>query len=313
MKPLLIENMPHIRIPVTTQRIMLSVMLALLPAAVMSVVQFGWRAAAMIVFCMLVSTACEGLCRTVMHREQTIRDGSAALTGLLLALNLPVTLPFWEAGLGCFLAIVVVKQLFGGLGQNFANPAITARIMLMLSVTGDMTHWILPGDAYDAVSTATPLVSGTAPLADLFLGTHIGGCLGETSAAMLLLGGIFLICIRVISPAAPFSYLGTVALCTLLYTGGDFHAVLYQLFSGGLMLGAFFMATDYVTSPVTQTGRLVSGVICGVLTFLIRTFGSYPEGVSFAILLMNILTPYIDRFTVTHPFGAQKPSKEAVK
>lgn len=311
MKPLLIENTPHIRHFMTTQRIMRLVMLALLPASVMSVVQFGWRAAMLIVFCTVFATACEGLCRDLMKREQTVRDGSAALTGLLLALNLPVTIPLWEAGLGCVIAIVLVKQLFGGLGQNFANPAITARIMLMLSVTGDMTHWIRPGEAYDAVSSATPLAAGDALLWDLFWGTHIGGSLGETSVAMLLLGGVFLIAIGIISPVTPLSYLGTMALCTLVYSGGDLHIVCYQLLSGGLMLGAFFMATDYVTTPVTASGKLVFGIGCGILTFLIRHFGSYPEGVSFAILLMNILTPYIGRFTTSHPFGVHK--KEAAK
>lgn len=312
MKPLLIENTPHIRDSMTTRRIMHLVIIALLPAAVMSILHFGWRAALLIVFCTVFSTACEGLCRNLMKREQTVRDGSAALTGLLLALNLPVTIPLWEAGLGCLIAIVAVKQLFGGLGQNFANPAITARIMLMLSVGGDMTNWIRPGDPYDAVSSATPLVTGTASLWDLFWGTGIGGSLGETSAAMLLLGGIFLIVCGIISPVTPLSYLGTMVLCTLLYSGGDLHAAVYQLLSGGLMLGAFFMATDYVTTPVTASGKLVFGIGCGVLTFLIRSFGRYPEGVSFAILLMNILTPYIDRFTASHPFGAQK-QKEAVK
>jgi electron transport complex protein RnfD len=312
VKPLLIENTPHIRDSMTTQRIMRLVMLALLPASVMSVVHFGWRAALLIVFCTVCSTACEGLCRNIMKREQTVRDGSAALTGLLLALNLPVTIPLWEAGLGCFAAIVLVKQLFGGLGQNFANPAITARIMLLLSVGGDMTHWIRPGEPYDAVSSATPLASGDATLTQLFWGTDIGGSLGETSAAMLLLGGVFLMVIGIISPVTPLSYLGTVAVCTMLYTGGDLHAVGYQLLAGGLMLGAFFMATDYVTTPVTASGKLIFGIGCGVLTFLIRYFGRLPEGVSYAILLMNILTPYIDRFTTSHPFGVQR-KKEAAK
>ena len=228
MKPLLIENTPHIRDAMTTQRIMRLVMLALLPASVMSVVQFGWRAAMLIVFCTVFSVACEGVCRNLMKREQTVRDGSAALTGLLLALNLPVTIPLWEAGLGCVIAIALVKQLFGGLGQNFANPAITARIMLMVSVAGDMTHWIRPGEPYDAGTSATPLVSGEATLWELFWGTNIGGSLGETSAAMLLLGGLFLIVTGIISPVTPLSYLGTMALCTLLYTGGDLHAAAWE-------------------------------------------------------------------------------------
>ena len=301
MKLLTIAPSPHIREGMTTRKIMLWVIAALLPAAVASVYHFGWRALLLMVFCVGVSMACEGLCRLVMKREQTIGDGSAALTGLLLAMNLPVTLPLWEAAVGCFFAIVVVK--------NFANPAITARIFLMMSLTSDMTNWIQPGEAYDAVSSATPLVSGDAPLMDLFWGST-GGCLGETCAAALLFGGVFLMCMGIISPAAPLSFIGTVAVCSLLYSGGSVYEMPYQLLAGGLLLGAFFMATDYVTTPVTNKGRVIFGIGCGVLTFLIRTFGSYPEGVSFSILLMNILTPYIDKFTTTKPLGAVKPQKE---
>lgn len=307
MKLLHVDPSPHIRDNMTTQKIMLCVIAALVPSAVAAVIHFGWLALLMMVFCMVCSVAFEGLCRIVMQREQTIRDGSAALTGLLLAMNLPVTLPLWEAALGCFIAIVVVKQLFGGLGQNFANPAIAARIILMLSLTEDMTRWIQPRTAvsdfsYDAVSSATPLVSGTANIMDLFWGST-GGCLGETCAAALLFGGIFLIGMGIISPVTPFAYLGTMAVCTLIYSGGDVHFMLYHLLAGGLMLGAFFMATDYVTTPITWQGKLIFGVGCGILTFLIRAFGNYPEGVSFSILLMNILTPYIDKFTMTKPFG----------
>ncbi len=307
MKLLRVTPSPHIRDNMTTQKIMLCVIAALVPSAVAAVIHFGWLALLMMVFCVVCSVAFEGLCRIIMKREQTIRDGSAALTGLLLAMNLPVTLPLWEAALGCFIAIVVVKQLFGGLGQNFANPAIAARIILMLSLTGDMTNWIQPRTAvsdfsYDAVSSATPLVSGTANIMDLFWGST-GGCLGETCAAALLFGGIFLIGMGIISPVTPFAYIGTMAVCTLIYSGGDVHFMLYHLLAGGLMLGAFFMATDYVTTPITWQGKLIFGVGCGILTFLIRAFGNYPEGVSFSILLMNILTPYIDKFTMTKPFG----------
>ncbi len=314
MKKLHIATSPHIRDELTTQKVMILVMAALLPAVVASVIHFGWRALLLMVFCVVFSTACEGLCRIVMKRKQTISDGSAALTGLLLAMNLPVTLPLWEAALGCFIAIVIVKQLFGGLGQNFANPAITARIVLMVSLTPDMTRWILPQTAvqnfsYDAVSSATPLVSGTATITQLFLGTT-GGCLGETCAAALMFGGIFLIFMGIISPATPLAFLGTVAISTFIATG-NINDVMYQLFSGGLMLGAFFMATDYVTTPITNKGKLIFGIGCGLLTFLIRFYGSYPEGVSFAILLMNILTPYIDKFTMTNPFGAARRTKEA--
>ncbi len=303
MKALNISPSPHIRDDLTTQKIMLLVIASLAPAAIAGVIHFGLRALLLMVFCMVISVACEGLCRILMKREQTIRDGSAALTGLLLAMNLPVSLPLWEAALGCFIAIVAVKQLFGGLGQNFANPAIAARIILMLSLTSDMTHWTAPRTAADAVSSATPLVSGTASLQSLFWG-NTAGCLGETCAAALIFGGMFLIFMGIVSPVTPFSFIGTVAVCTLIYSGGDLQTMFYQLFAGGLMLGAFFMATDYVTTPVTAWGKLIFGIGCGLLTFLIRMFGNYPEGVSFSILLMNILTPYIDRFTMTKPFGA---------
>lgn len=303
MNGLTVAPSPHIHDNTSTLQIMLLVIAALMPAAIAGTIHFGWRATVLMVFCMAFSAACEGICRTVMKRNQTVSDGSAVLTGLLLAMNLPVTLPLWEAALGCFLAIVVVKQLFGGLGQNFANPAITARILLMLSLTSDMTNWIWPGDTYDAISGATPLVTGTADLRALFWGTT-GGCLGETCSAALLLGGLFLISMKIISPAAPLGYLGTMAVCTLVYSGFDVYFMTYQLLAGGLLLGAFFMATDYVTTPVTNSGKWIFGIGCGVLTFLIRTWGSYPEGVSFAILLMNILTPYIDRLTTTRPFGA---------
>lgn len=309
MKLLTIAPSPHIREGMTTQKIMIYVIAALMPAAIAGVIHFGWRAALLMVFCVGVSMACEALCRVVMKREQTVADGSAALTGLLLAMNLPVTLPLWEAALGCFAAIVLVKQLFGGLGQNFANPAITARIILMVSVASDMTYWIKPGESYDAVSSATPLVTGSASMTDLFWGST-GGCLGETCAGALIFGGLFLIFMGLVSPAAPLSYIATMAICTLIYSGGDTQYMCYQLLAGGLMLGAFFMATDYVTTPITNKGRIIFGIGCGVLTFLIRSFGSFPEGVSFSILLMNILTPYIDKLTMTKPLGAIKPEKK---
>ncbi len=315
MKLLNVAASPHIRDEMSTQKIMLLVIASLLPAAAAGVIHFGWRALLLMAFCVIFSMACEGLCRIAMKREQTIADGSAALTGLLLAMNLPVTLPLWEAAVGCFVAIVIVKQLFGGLGQNFANPAITARVVLMISLTSDMTNWIQPrtvgGDfSYDAVSSATPLVTGNASLQDLFWGS-VPGCLGETCAAALLFGGLFLMFMGIISPATPLSYLGTMAICSLIGSGGNVSEMVYQLLSGGLLLGAFFMATDYVTSPITTKGKLIFGVGCGLLTYCIRTFGSYPEGVSLAILLMNILTPYIDQLTMTKPFGVSKNKKGA--
>ncbi len=316
MNLLKIKASPHIHEAISTREIMVLVIAALLPSAVVGVIQFGVRALVLILFCTVFSVAIEALCRVAMKREQTIGDCSAALTGLLLALNLPVTLPLWEAAVGCFIAVAIIKQLFGGLGQNFVNPAITARVVLMVSFTSDMTNWILPKTqavsdfSYDAISSATPLVSGNATLTELLWGS-VGGCLGETCAAALLFGGLFLIFMGVISPVIPFSFLGTVAVCTFISGDGSLTSVLYQLLAGGLMLGAFFMATDYVTSPITTKGKLIFGIGCGLLTFLIRTYGSYPEGVSLAILLMNILVPYIDKFTMTHPLGAVYKKREA--
>ncbi len=272
----------------------------------------------LIAMCIMSSIVFEGFTRIIMKREQTIGDLSAVLTGLLLALNLPVTLPFWQASIGCFVAIVIVKQLFGGLGQNFANPAIVGRIVLMLSFTSNMTTWAIPkyyntkitSDSFimigdDKVITgATPLITGDASYMDLFLG-NVGGCLGETCALAILIGGIFLIVKGIISPVTPVAFIGTVAILDLI-AGND---VIFNMLSGGLLLGAFFMATDYVTTPITGKGKLIFGIGCGLITFLIRQFGSYPEGVSFSILLMNIVTPYIDRFTMTNPVGSVKEAK----
>lgn len=308
MNTLLVAPSPHQKHPITTQRIMLCVLVSLLPAVIAGGYYFGLRAIYLVLLCTISSVAMEGWCRILMKRSQTISDLSAAVTGMLLALNLPVTIPAWQALIGCFVAIVIVKQLFGGLGQNFANPAIVARIVLMLSFTSNMTTWVIPrywkSDS-DVITGATPLVTGTASYRDLLLG-NTGGCIGETCAIALIIGGVYLMIRRIISPSTPLAFIGTVALLNLI-AGND---VIYQLLSGGLLLGAFFMATDYVTTPITWKGKLVFGIGCGVMTFLIRQFGGYPEGVSFSILLMNILTPYIDRFTMTHPLGAVKPAKE---
>jgi electron transport complex protein RnfD len=282
------------------------VIIALMPSVVASAIYFGGRAIFLVALCVVFSVLTEYFCRKLMKRPQTIGDLSACVTGILLALNLPVTIPIGEAVIGCIVAVAVVKQLFGGIGQNFANPAITARIVLMLSFTADMTTWAVPKyyQGTELVTGATPLVSGDASYIDLFLG-NVGGCIGETSALALLIGGIFLIVMRVITPTTPVAFIGTVALLTFV-TGGD---VLYQILSGGLMLGAFFMATDYSTTPITEKGRLVFGIGCGIITFVIRNYGGYPEGVSFSILLMNVLTPYIDRLTMTKPIGAKYPEK----
>lgn len=295
---------PHERTPLRTGHIMGMVLLALLPAAIHGCFAFGLKA----LFVLLATTGSavlfECAFRLIFRRPQTIMDGSAAVTGLLVGLNLPPDIPVWQAVIGSFAAIVVVKQLFGGLGQNFANPAIVGRIVLMISFPSTMAAWSMSGT--DAVSSATPLVSGTAEYWDLFLG-NTPGCIGETCAAAILLGGIFLCICRVITPLIPLSYLGSFALFTWL--GGN--DPLYQLLAGGLILGAVFMATDYVTSPVTPFGKLIFGIGCGGLTFLLRQFSGYPEGVSFAILLMNLLTPYIDRFTRIKPFGVLPEERES--
>jgi len=319
LKKMIVSSSPHQHSSISTSKVMLYVIIALLPAVIASGIFFGMRAIMLIAVCCASSAVFEFVCRKIMKRPQTVGDLSAVLTGLLLALNLPVTLPYWIAIIGCFVAIVIVKQLFGGLGNNFANPAITARIVLMLSFTSSMTTWAVPQYWKDGVMTdssvivnsntvytsATPLVSGNASLTDLFLG-NTGGCIGETSALALIIGGLFLIAIRVISPSTPIAFIGTVAALTFV-SGGD---VPYQLLAGGLMIGAFFMATDYVTTPVTVKGKIIFGIGCGLITFVIRNFGGYPEGVSFSILLMNMLTPYIDMITRTKPLGAKKPVKE---
>lgn len=284
------------------------VIIALMPSVVASAIYFGGRAILLIAVCVATCVLTEFICRKLMKRKQTISDLSACVTGILLALNLPVTLPIWEAVIGSFIAIAIVKQLFGGIGQNFANPAIVGRIVLMLSFTADMTTWAIPKyyqNSGEIITGATSLVSGDASYLDLFLG-NVGGCLGETSAVAILIGGLFLIIMRVITPSAPISFIGTVAILTAI-VGGD---VLYQVLAGGLLLGAFFMATDYSTTPITEKGRIIFGIGCGIITFVIRNYGGYPEGVSFSILLMNILTPYIDRLTMTKPVGAKYPEKK---
>lgn len=324
MNILTVKPSPHIRSELTTQKIMLAVIIALIPAIIAGTIVFGPRALFMVVFCALVSMMTEVVCRALMKKEGTVSDGSAMLTGVLLALNLPVTLPLWQAAIGCIFAIAVVKQLFGGLGCNFANPAITGRIFLLLSVGSDMTAWVKPfyykelhlwglfetsgATAIDGITGATPLATGDAGLMELFLG-NVGGSIGETSALALLIGGLFLIITKLISPVTPISYLGSLAALTfikVLVTGGDMIEVPYALLSGGVILGAFFMATDYVTSPITSKGKLIFGIGCGILTFVIREFASMPEGCSFSILIMNLLTPYIDKFTQTKPIGAKK-------
>ena len=313
MSQLISSVSPHFFSRRTTRTIMLDVIIALMPAAIASVIHFGWRSLLVIGVCVAGCVLSEFLFEKLCKRENTIGDLSAIVTGLLLAYNLPVTIPLWQAVFGSVVAVIVVKQLFGGIGQNFANPAVTARIVMMTAFSGSMTHWVYGGNAWvsDTVSSATPLAAAAKgsvdfmpSYLDLFLGRH-AGCLGETCALALLLGGIYLLVRRVITWHAPVCFVGVVALMSLL-CGKD---VLYQLLSGGLLLGAIFMATDYATTPSTKWGKVIFGCGCGLITVLIRFWGNLPEGVSFSILIMNIFTPYITKLTRSKPLtGGVKPS-----
>ncbi len=310
MSKLFASASPHLRSTKSTRKIMLDVVIALVPACIVSVVYFGWRALMLLGVCVLTCVFSEYICRIVMKREQTIGDLSAVVTGVLLALNLPANLNPLMAVFGSVAAIVVVKQMFGGIGMNFVNPALAARIILTVSFPTAMTSWIPTAmQEVDAVTSATPLASesGAYSYMELFLGNH-GGSMGETCALAILLGGIYLLVRKVIVPTIPVVYIGTAALMSLLL-GLD---PLEQILSGGIMLGAVFMATDYTTSPITKWGKVIYAVGCGVLTMLIRTFANLPEGVSFSILIMNILTPLIESATAPRAFG-EKKVKEGAK
>lgn len=302
-----VSSSPHIVSRVDTKNIMGTVLLALLPAFAVGVYQFGFRALVLTAVCVAACVLCEYVFNRIMKRPQTINDLSAVLTGALLAMNLPAGLPYWMAVTGSFAAIIVVKQLFGGIGQNLVNPAVTARIFLFIAFASDMTTWPVPKSmGVDAVTSATPLgilsheETGLAAVRDagysnmdLFLG-NTGGCIGEISALAVLIGGLILLFTKVVSPHIPVAFIATVFVIGFMWGGLD--GAIFHVCAGGLMLGAFFCATDYVTSPTLPGGKIVFGIGCGLLTMLIRMFASYPEGVSFAILLMNIITPYIDRF-----------------
>jgi len=305
MNSLTIASSPHFRAPQTTRVIMRDVLIALAPALLVSVMVFGVPALVVVVVCAAASVLFEYLYRKLMHLPQTAGDMSAAVTGVLLAFNLPVTIPLWMAVIGCFVAVVIVKQLFGGLGKNFANPAIVGRIVLLISFATPMTNWLLPRNSVtpDITTGATPLAvmsgGGTVPNPLEMLLGNIGGSFGETSALALLIGGAYLIARKVITATTPLAFIGTVFVLSWLL-GAD---PVFHILAGGVMLGAIFMATDYVTTPTTETGKLIFGVGCGLLTVIIRLYGSYPEGVSFAILIMNIITPHIDRLTAIKAFG----------
>ena len=308
-RKLLVSAGPHIRSNASTTSIMGDVLLALLPAVVASVLVFGTRALLLEVVCVASSVLFEYLFRRLLKRSNTISDLSAAVTGLLLAFNLPAGFPIWMAILGCFVAIVIVKQLFGGIGCNFANPAITGRIFLLIAFAGQMTTWPAANSyisGIDAVSGATPLalikegsIEALPAVKNLLFGIR-GGCLGETCAIALLIGFIYLVLRRVITPTIPVVYVATIALMSLIL-GYD---PIYMILTGGVLLGGIFMLTDYATSPATELGKVVFAVGAGIITMLIRnSSGGYPEGVSFAILLMNILCPYIAKLGHKKPFG----------
>ena len=306
---LIVSSSPHVRDVATTSSIMRDVIIAMVPALIASTVIFGVRAALLIAVCVVSCVVFEYLFALVAKKPQTISDLSAVVTGMLLAFNLPPTLPIYMAVIGCFVAIVVVKQLFGGIGCNFANPAIVGRIALMVSFSAPMTNWWVPnwtGSYIHLVSGATPLslLAQGEPIPDyltLALGLR-GGSLGETCGIALVLGGIYMLVRKVITITTPLTFIGGVAVFSALL-GQD---PLVQILTGGVLLGAIFMATDYSTSPTTESGKAVFGLGCAILTVVIRTYGAYPEGVSFAILLMNILTPHIDNLTRTWPLGGVK-------
>lgn len=290
---------PHIHSGRSTRRIMLDVLIALLPATAAGAVIFGLRSLLVVAVTVAACVGFEALFNLAAKKPIPVGDLSAAVTGLLLALNLPANIPLWQCAVGALFAMVVVKGLFGGLGANPVNPAITARVFMLVAF-GTMAKAAFP---VDAVSSATPLASEEATsLMDLFLGNH-GGAIGETCAAALLLGGIYLIVRRVITWHIPVAFIGTVFLTSFLMESMDPMAGLAAVLSGGLLIGAIFMATDYVTSPATPWGKIIFGLGAGLITFLIRYFGVYPEGVSFAILFMNIITPYISSWTKRKVFG----------
>ncbi|MCQ2413429.1 MAG: RnfABCDGE type electron transport complex subunit D [Clostridia bacterium] len=310
MEKLIVSSSPHIRAGLTTRRIMLDVVLALLPATVAAVVLFGWRAAVIIAACVAASVGTEYLFNLIVRKPQTVGDLSAVVTGLLLALNMPATVNMYQCVIGSVFAIAVVKCLFGGLGCNFANPAITGRVFMLIAfseIGGGAAPIVV-----DTVASATPLERIKAGATDqlpslvhMLIGTR-GGAIGETCAIALLIGFAYLVIRKIIHWQIPVVFVGTVFVLSLLFSGFDFTVALYEVLGGGLLIGAIFMATDYVTCPITLGGKLLFAFGCGLITAMIRFFGAYPEGVSFSILLMNILSPYLEKWTFKKPLGGAK-------
>ena len=329
---LIATSNPHIRSNETTRSIMLDVIIAMLPALAFAIFNFGLRALTLTAVSVVGCVFWEWRYRKLMKKPQSIGDLSSVVTGMLLAFVCPVQMPYWMIIIGDFFAIVVVKQLFGGIGKNFLNPALAGRAVLLASYAGTMTSWVDPavnkaaiiGSNADIVTTATPLaIMKTGDFAELlsahsvgsmFVGTGIPGSLGEVSALALLIGGVYLIWRKVINWQTPVAYIATVAVLTFLFPkqGSGLEWMLYSIFGGGLFLGAFFMATDYATSPVTKKGQLIFGIGCGLFTVLIRYFGSYNEGVCYSIMVMNLFVALIDKYTKPTRFGVVKSdNKEA--
>ena len=318
---LIVSSSPHVRTNKDTSYIMKQVVIALLPATLAALFFFWLSALNVIFFCVTGSVGAEFLCQKISKQESTIGDFSAVVTGLLLAFNVPASLPWWMCLLGAAFAIIVVKMVFGGIGNNFVNPALVARAFLLASFPVAMTLWTRTGVNWvssgniDAYTTATPLSflkagsNGVSSLADsgisisnMLIG-NIGGCIGETSAVLIILGGLYLMYKGIINYVIPTFYICTVAILMFILGGFNFTFVIYELLAGGLMLGAFFMLTDYTTSPMTKKGQIIYAVLAGLITTVIRLYGGYPEGVSYSILLVNIMTPLIDKYTKTKVLG----------
>ena len=318
---LIVSSSPHVRTNKDTSYIMKQVVIALLPATLAALFFFRLSALNVIFFCVTGSVGAEFLCQKISKQESTIGDFSAVVTGLLLAFNVPASLPWWMCLLGAAFAIIVVKMVFGGIGNNFVNPALAARAFLLASFPVAMTLWTRTGVNWvssgniDAYTTATPLSflkagsNGVSSLADsgisisnMLIG-NIGGCIGETSAVLIILGGLYLMYKGIINSVKPPFYICTLPILMVIIGGFNFIFVIYELLAGGLMLGAFFMLTDYTTSPMTKKGQIIYAVLAGLITTVIRLYGGYPEGVSYSILLVNIMTPLIDKYTKTKVFG----------
>ena len=307
-----VSSSPHVRAKDTTSRIMLYVIIALLPTSIFGIVNFGYKAAVLILVSVASCIASEWIFNLIVHKKNTVSDLSAAVTGLLLALNLPASLPWWEAVIGSVFAIVIVKMMFGGLGQNFMNPALGARCFLLIAFAADMTNFTV-----DGYSGATPLALireqgvGAVNTMNMLIG-KTAGTIGETSAIAILIGAMFLILMGVITLRIPGTYIITFVIFISLFGGHGFDIdyIVAELCGGGLMLGAFFMATDYVTSPITPRGQILYGILLGILTGLFRIFGANAEGVSFAIILSNLLVPMIEKITIPKAFGQVKEAKQ---